>query len=175
MSYIEDLKSKNILIVGGGTTGKSLSNYLNTLGSSFTIFDENSASAQGLDIVTEISDFGIYDLAIVSPGWRLDHLVIQNLHSSGVEVISELDFAWTLKTEINPEQTWLAVTGTNGKTTTIQMLESILIAAGVSGIACGNVGTTVVKLLQTRRSLKFWPLNFLHFRLVGVHFRNIKL
>ena len=139
MSYIEELKSKNILIVGGGTTGKSLANYLNTLGVEFAVFDEKSASAQGLEILTDISDFAVYDLAIVSPGWRVDHLVIQNLQASGVEVISELDFAWTLKSEINPNQTWLAVTGTNGKTTTIQMLESILIAAGVSGIACRRI------------------------------------
>lgn len=165
MSYIEELKSKNILIVGGGTTGKSLSNYLNTLGANFTIFDENADSAQGLEILTQISDFAVYDLAIVSPGWRLDHLVIQNLHSSGVEVISELDFAWTLKSEINPDQTWLAVTGTNGKTTTIQMLESILIASGVSGIACGNVGTTVVEAVTSSKKFSVLALELSSFQI----------
>jgi UDP-N-acetylmuramoylalanine--D-glutamate ligase len=147
MSYIAELKSKNILIVGGGTTGKSLANYFSTLGANFTVFDENATTQQGLEVITEISDYSIYDLAIVSPGWRLDHLVIANLKSAGVEILSEIDFAWNLKAEINPEQIWVAVTGTNGKTTTIQMLESIFIAAGVSGIACGNVGTTVVDAL----------------------------
>ena len=165
MSYIEELKSKNILIVGGGTTGKSLANYLNTLGVEFAIFDEKSASAQGLEILTEISDFAVYDLAIVSPGWRLDHLVIQNLQASGVEVISELDFAWTLKSEINPNQTWLAVTGTNGKTTTIQMLESILIAAGVSGIACGNVGTTAVEAVTSSKRFDVLALELSSFQI----------
>ena len=147
MSYIAELKTKNILIVGGGTTGKSLANYLSSLGANFTVFDEKSTTQHGLDVATEIDDFSIYDLAIVSPGWRQDHLVIANLQSAGVEVVSEIDFAWNLKTEINPDQIWVAVTGTNGKTTTIQMLESIFIAAGVSGIACGNVGTTVVDAL----------------------------
>ena len=147
MSYIAELKSKNILIVGGGTTGKSLANYCSTLGANFTVFDEKATTQQGLEVITEISDYSIYDLAIVSPGWRLDHLVIANLKSAGVEILSEIDFAWNLKAEINPEQIWVAVTGTNGKTTTIQMLESIFIAAGVSGIACGNVGTTVVDAL----------------------------
>ena len=165
MSYIEELKSKNILIVGGGTTGKSLANYLNTLGVEFAVFDEKSASAQGLEILTEISDFAVYDLAIVSPGWRLDHLVIQNLQASGVEVISELDFAWTLKSEINPNQTWLAVTGTNGKTTTIQMLESILIAAGVSGIACGNVGTTAVEAVTSSKRFDVLALELSSFQI----------
>jgi UDP-N-acetylmuramoylalanine--D-glutamate ligase len=147
MSYIAELKTKNILIVGGGTTGKSLANYLSSLDANFTVFDEYSTTQHGLDVATEIDDFSIYDLAIVSPGWRQNHLVIANLQSAGVEVVSEIDFAWNLKTEMNPDQIWVAVTGTNGKTTTIQMLESIFIAAGVSGIACGNVGTTVVDAL----------------------------
>jgi UDP-N-acetylmuramoylalanine--D-glutamate ligase len=147
MSYIAELKSKNILIVGGGATGKSLANFFSTLGANFTVFDEKTTTQQGLEVITEISDYSIYDLAIVSPGWRLDHLVIANLKSAGVEILSEIDFAWNLKAEINPEQIWVAVTGTNGKTTTIQMLESIFIAAKVSGIACGNVGTTVVDAL----------------------------
>ena len=165
MSYIEELKTKNILIVGGGTTGKSISNYLNSLGTSFSIFDENPGSTQGLESVTEINDYSIYDLAIVSPGWRLDHLVIQNLNSSGVEVISELDFAWTLKNEIAPEQTWVAVTGTNGKTTTIQMLESILVSAGVSGIACGNVGTTVVEAVTSDKKFDVLALELSSFQI----------
>jgi UDP-N-acetylmuramoylalanine--D-glutamate ligase len=165
MSYIEELKTKNILIVGGGTTGKSILNYLNSLGTSFSIFDENPGSTQGLESVTEINDYSIYDLAIVSPGWRLDHLVIQNLNSSGVEVISELDFAWTLKNEIAPEQTWVAVTGTNGKTTTIQMLESILVSAGVSGIACGNVGTTVVEAVTSDKKFDVLALELSSFQI----------
>lgn len=147
MSYVAELKARNILIVGGGTTGKSLANYLSSLGANFTVFDEKSTTQHGLDVVTEIGDYSIYDLAIVSPGWRQDHSVIANLQSAGVEILSEIDFAWNLKTEINPDQIWVAVTGTNGKTTTIQMLESIFIASGVSGIACGNVGITVVDAL----------------------------
>jgi len=165
MSYIEELKTKNILIVGGGTTGKSIANYLNTLGTNFAIFDENSAATQGLETLTEISDYAIYDLAIVSPGWRQDHSVIQNLHSNGIEVISELDFAWTLKSEISPAQTWIAVTGTNGKTTTIQMLESILVAAGVSGIACGNVGTTVVEAVTSGKKFDVLALELSSFQI----------
>lgn len=147
MSYIAELKSKNILIVGGGTTGKSLANYLSSLGANFTVFDEKAITHNGLNTTIEIGDYSIYDLAIVSPGWRQDHLVIANLQSAGVEILSEIDFAWNLKTEMNPDQIWLAVTGTNGKTTTIQMLESIFTAAGIFGIACGNVGTTVVDAL----------------------------
>ena len=165
MSYIAGLKSKNILIVGGGTTGKSVANYLNSLGANFTIFDENSTGIPGLKTLSKISDYSVYDLAIISPGWQQEHLEIQNLHSCGVEVISEIDFAWTLKSEINPDQIWLAVTGTNGKTTTIQMLESILISAGVSGIACGNVGTTVVEAVTSGKKFDVLALELSSFQI----------
>lgn len=165
MSYVAELKTKNILIVGGGTTGKSLANYLDSLGAEFDIFDEKDSTIAGIETLTDISDYSIYDLAIVSPGWRLDHLVITNLKSNGVEIISEIDFAWMLKSEINPDQTWLAVTGTNGKTTTIQMLESILIAAGVSGIACGNVGTTAVEAVTSPKKFDVLALELSSFQI----------
>jgi UDP-N-acetylmuramoylalanine--D-glutamate ligase len=165
MSYVAELKTKNILIVGGGTTGKSLANYLDGLGADFDIFDEKDAAIAGFETLTDISDYSIYDLAIVSPGWRSDHLVITNLKSNGVEIISEIDFAWMLKSEINPDQTWLAVTGTNGKTTTIQMLESILIAAGVSGIACGNVGTTAVEAVTSPKKFDVLALELSSFQI----------
>ncbi len=165
MSFIEDLKSKEILIVGGGTTGKSVANYLNEIGANFLIFDENSGITEGFESVNEIADYSIYDLAIVSPGWRQDHLIIQNLNANGVEVVSEIDFAWHLKSEICPEQVWLGLTGTNGKTTTVQMLESILTAAGVSGIACGNVGTTVVEAVTSSKKFDVLALELSSFQI----------
>ena len=61
MSYIAEIKSKNILIVGGGTTGKSLANYLSSLGANFTIFDEKATTQPGLNAVAELSDYSIYD------------------------------------------------------------------------------------------------------------------
>ncbi len=165
MSYIAELKSKNILIVGGGATGKSLANYLDGLGANFAVFDEKTSTTSGLEILTEINDYSIYDLAVISPGWRLDHLLISNLKSNGVEIISEIDFAWMLKSEINPDQIWLAVTGTNGKTTTIQMLESILNAAGISGIACGNVGTTAVEAVTSSKKFDVLALELSSFQI----------
>jgi UDP-N-acetylmuramoylalanine--D-glutamate ligase len=138
MSFIAELRSKRVLIVGAGTTGKSLANYLQTLGVEFSIIDERVEPFDGLEVLSEIPDAIDFDLALVSPGWRKDHNFISNLNSRGIEVLSELDFAWSLKEELNPKQRWVALTGTNGKTTTVQMLESILRSAGKSAIACGN-------------------------------------
>ena len=149
MSYISELKERNILIVGAGTTGKAVANYLKSIGAKYQIFDESQKEESGLEVSIKIPDPSVYDLAIVSPGWKLDHSLIQELQSNGVEIISELDFAWKVKNEVNPGQKWVALTGTNGKTTTVQMLESILVTAGISAIACGNVGTTAIEAVTS--------------------------
>ena len=165
MSYVEDLKSKNILIVGAGTTGKSLAKYLETIGANFAVIDEKNTNLSGVEVLHELPSDQNFQLAIVSPGWRKDHVIIETLYSKGVEVISELDFAWQLKTELNPEQKWLALTGTNGKTTTIQMLESILNSAGISSIACGNVGTTVIEAVTGENRFEILALELSSFQI----------
>jgi UDP-N-acetylmuramoylalanine--D-glutamate ligase len=58
-----------------------------------------------------------------------------------VPVWGEVELAWRLR---DPEVPWLGVTGTNGKTTTVRMLESILRAAGHRAVACGNVGVPLL-------------------------------
>jgi len=165
MSYIAELITKNILIVGAGTTGKSLARYLESIGANFAIIDEKISTLDGLEVLDSIPDDITFGLAIVSPGWRKNHMVIQGLHSKGIEVVSELDFAWLLKMELNPDQKWLALTGTNGKTTTVQMLESILIASGTSGIACGNVGVTVVEAVTSENRFAVLALELSSFQI----------
>ena len=165
MSFIAELRSKRVLIVGAGTTGKSLANYLQTLGVEFSIIDERVEPFDGLEVLSEIPDAIDFDLALVSPCWRKDHNFISNLNSRGIEVLSELDFAWSLKEELNPKQRWVALTGTNGKTTTVQMLESILRSAGKSAIACGNVGTTVVEAVTSENRFEILAIELSSFQI----------
>jgi UDP-N-acetylmuramoylalanine--D-glutamate ligase len=65
----------------------------------------------------------------------------------GIPVWGEVELAWRLR---DPDHAapWLAVTGTNGKTTTVQMLDSILRAAGLRSVACGNVGLPIVEAVM---------------------------
>ncbi|HVW41440.1 MAG TPA: UDP-N-acetylmuramoyl-L-alanine--D-glutamate ligase, partial [Amycolatopsis sp.] len=84
------------------------------------------------------------DLVVTSPGWRPTAPLLAAAAEAGVETIGDVELAWRLsRTRENPP-VWLAVTGTNGKTTTVGMLESILRAAGVNAVACGNVGFAVL-------------------------------
>ncbi|GAA1468571.1 UDP-N-acetylmuramoyl-L-alanine--D-glutamate ligase [Nocardiopsis exhalans] len=85
------------------------------------------------------------DLVVTSPGWRPDSPLLARAADAGIEVIGDVELAWRIKPA---DQVWLAITGTNGKTTTVRMLESILRADGRDALAVGNVGTPVVDAVQ---------------------------
>jgi UDP-N-acetylmuramoylalanine--D-glutamate ligase len=84
------------------------------------------------------------DLVVTSPGWRPDQPLLVAAAQAGIPVWGEVELAWRLR---DPAVPWLGVTGTNGKTTTVQMLEAILIASGVRAVAAGNVGRPLVEVV----------------------------
>jgi UDP-N-acetylmuramoylalanine--D-glutamate ligase len=86
------------------------------------------------------------ELVVTSPGWRPDAPLLTAAYAAGVEVIGEVELAWRLR-GAHPAP-WLALTGTNGKTTTVRMLESMLRAAGLRAVATGNVGLPVVDAVR---------------------------
>jgi len=140
MSFVAELSGKNCLVIGAGVTGRAVHEALLKFGAISKMFDERVTGKS--DVINELPKD--IDLAIVSPGWKIDNPIIMKLKSAGIEVISEIDFAWKVKQVLAPNQKWIALTGTNGKTTTIKMVESIFKAAKVNGVACGNVGQPVV-------------------------------
>jgi UDP-N-acetylmuramoylalanine--D-glutamate ligase len=91
--------------------------------------------------------------------------VILNLKSLGIEIIGEVDFAWKIKEVIAPNQKWVALTGTNGKTTTIKMVESIFKSAKINGAACGNVGQTVIESVMQEPALDYLALELSSFQI----------
>ena len=89
------------------------------------------------------------DLVVTSPGWRPDAPLLVDAARSGVAVVGEPELAWRLRVP-GPDGTpapWLAVTGTNGKTTTVTMLEAILLADGRRAVAAGNVGRPLIEVV----------------------------
>ncbi len=90
------------------------------------------------------------DLLVVSPGFPPTAPIIAAAAAAGVPVWGELELAWRLR---DPEHAadWLVVTGTNGKTTTTLMLESILRAAGAATVAAGNIGNSLVSAVTQQR------------------------
>ncbi len=87
------------------------------------------------------------DLLVVSPGFRPDAALLVAARQRGVPVWGEVELAWRLRDPEHPAP-WLCVTGTNGKTTTAQMLDSILRAAGLRSVAAGNVGLPLTEAVM---------------------------
>ena len=166
MNFVQSLAGKNCLVIGAGVTGMACQEALVNFGANSKVFDEKVKT--GADIVNEIPD-GV-ELAIVSPGWRDDHMIISKLRSGGVEILSEIDFAWQVKQVLAPSQKWIALTGTNGKTTTIKMVESIFKAANINGVACGNVGETVIASVCAKKPLDYLAIELSSFQ---IHWSNL--
>ncbi len=83
---------------------------------------------------------------LVTTGWAPHHPLIAAALDAGVEVVGEVELAWRLRPA--HAAPWLALTGTNGKTTAVRMLTSILLAAGRKAAAVGNVGVPVVEAVR---------------------------
>ena len=135
-----DFAHKNILVLGAGVTGKSVARFLESRGAKVTLTDDHSEGAIKPDAVV-LKD---YEAVVISPGWRQDHPLVVQILNSSIEMLNEIDIAWNLRSERAPGQKWIALTGTNGKTTTVEMTAAILQAAGIKAVACGNVGDTVI-------------------------------
>ena len=82
-----------------------------------------------------------YDLCITSPGISENDPLIKTAKKNCTEVISELEFAWR---ESGVDDTWVAITGTNGKTTTTSLISHILNSSGKHAISVGNIGNVAL-------------------------------
>ena len=87
------------------------------------------------------------DVVVTSPGWPPHHPVLAEAARRGVPIWSEVELAWRLR-PAEGAAPWIAVTGTNGKTTTVQLVETMLRAAGLRAVAVGNVGTPILDAVQ---------------------------
>jgi UDP-N-acetylmuramoylalanine--D-glutamate ligase len=135
-----DFADKRFLVLGAGVTGNSVAGFLKSQGGKVTLTDDTATDALKPGDV----DLQNFDAAVISPGWRQDHPLVVRILNSSLELFNEIDLAWNLRTERAPGQKWIAITGTNGKTTTVEMTAAILKAAGIKATACGNVGDTVI-------------------------------
>jgi UDP-N-acetylmuramoylalanine--D-glutamate ligase len=104
-----------------------------------------AAELAGLGVETRFGEMALPAGAtrLVTTGWAPHHPLIAATLEAGVEVVGEVELAWRLRSPHGAP--WLALTGTNGKTTAVRMLTSILLAAGRKAVAVGNVGVPVVE------------------------------
>ncbi|MGW8782037.1 UDP-N-acetylmuramoyl-L-alanine--D-glutamate ligase [Streptomyces sp. NPDC055796] len=150
-------QGKNITVAGLGVSGISAARALAGLGASVTVVDGGDSEGHRAR-AAELGELGIpvrladaetlpegTDLVVTSPGWQPDSPLFAAAAAAGVEVVGDVEIAWQLR---GPDAApWLAITGTNGKTTTTQMLASILKAAGLKTAAVGNIGTPIIDVV----------------------------
>ncbi len=129
-------RGARVLVVDGADTPeiRERARILEVLGAEFRLGAEHT---RALPEDREI------DLVVTSPGWRPDQPLLAAAAARGIPVWSEVELARRMQAADGPA--WLGITGTNGKTTTVTMLESILRAAGLRAVACGNVGLPVIE------------------------------
>ena len=99
------------------------------------------------DLPQEVKDF-LPELIVTSPGVRPEHELVAWANERNIPVWVDIELAWRVRDKTNKVADWIAVTGTNGKTTTVQMVESMLIAGGKRAIACGNIGTPILDAIR---------------------------
>ncbi len=146
-----------VLILGLGKTGQALSMYCSGLVgeriTSLTIAaGDFSKSAQAfvdglpqenMQVLFDTHTFTeSYDLCIASPGISQFSDFYQNANACCTEIISEVEFAWR---ESAQDSEWVAITGTNGKTTTTALVAHLLSACGKRANAVGNIGDTCLE------------------------------
>ncbi|MEU5577924.1 UDP-N-acetylmuramoyl-L-alanine--D-glutamate ligase [Streptomyces huasconensis] len=157
VTFASDWQGRNITVAGLGVSGISAARALAGLGASVTVVDggsgvaheERAARLRAEGIAVRLGDAESLppgtDLVVTSPGWKPTSPLFAAAAEAGVDVIGDVEVAWRLR---GPDAApWLAVTGTNGKTTTTQMLASILQAAGLRTAAVGNIGTPIVDVI----------------------------
>ena len=153
-----DWSNYHVVVAGIGIAGYACADALMQLGARVTVVDsadgpmqrERAEILRTLEVSVElgyVGDVPACDLLVVSPGLRPSHQLITSAIGAGTPVWGELELAWRLRPSKSPAP-WLVVTGTNGKTTTTMMLESMLIAGGFNAVAAGNIGTSLVDVVM---------------------------
>jgi len=151
-----ELKGKKVLVVGLGKSGLEAALFLRRRGAQVTVSDVRSAEALAKEIpalieagiMVEAGGHGLLtfrrqDLIVVSPGVPLDTPELAQVRSFGLPVIGELELAARFL-----KGRTVAITGSNGKTTTTALLGEILKKAGIPTLVGGNIGVPVVALID---------------------------
>ncbi len=171
-----DLKGKKVLVVGLGKSGLAAALFLRRRGAQVTVSDIRSDEALAKDIPglleaginVEAGGHGLLtfrrqDLIVVSPGVPLDTPELAQVRNFGLPIIGELELAARfIKGKL------LAITGSNGKTTTTTLVGDILKEAGFPTLVGGNIGVPVVALIEDSTDKTWSVLEVSSFQLESI-------
>src|SRR5690625_521608 len=153
----EAFSHTTVVVTGWGVTGRSVVEVLLSLGASVVVLNSTPIEpaappevevvvASDSDVLARKAKPWANHLLITSPGWPPHHPVLAQWRGP---VWSDIELAWHLS---DPSARWITVTGTNGKTTTVGMVGSILEAAGRKALVVGNVGEPIAPAAMRTRT-----------------------
>ena len=153
-------QQSSVVVAGLGTSGFAAADALLELGARVIVLDDSDDDAnrdkatllEQLDATVLLGTGSSallpadVDLVVTSPGWAPTAPLLVQAAERGVPIWGEVELAWRM---MQPDRVvpWLGITGTNGKTTTTNMLESMLLAAGLKAAAVGNVGRPIIEAI----------------------------
>ncbi|MFJ8307687.1 MULTISPECIES: UDP-N-acetylmuramoyl-L-alanine--D-glutamate ligase [unclassified Streptomyces] len=153
-------QGKRVTVAGLGVSGMPVARVLKGLGAVVTAVNEGAdersraqaAELRAQGITVRLGDGDTLpqgtELVVTTPGWRPGKPLFAAAAAAGVPVWGDVELAWRLRDlDGRTPAPWLAITGTNGKTTTTRMLASILSAAGLRTAAVGNIGVSLLDVV----------------------------
>jgi len=154
-------KNQNIAVLGAGLSGSAAALLLRSEGAQVTVLDSaeeknllkstiDNLRAQDVRVTCGAAadeDSSAYQMAVLSPGIDPASRLVRNFSSRGIDIIGELELGWRFCEKIPV----IAVTGTNGKTTTTELLAQMLNACGERTIACGNIGKPLSEVAREKQ------------------------
>ena len=167
------IQGQHIAVLGAGESGAAAARLLLAEGARVTVLDSGDAAVirekisafqkDGANVIAGAaadSDAGSYDLAILSPGIDRATALVQHFQVRGIPLVGELELAFVLCA-----RPVIAITGTNGKTTTTQLIEKMLLGCGVKTVACGNIGPAFSAKVREGRSMDVMTVEVSSFQL----------
>jgi UDP-N-acetylmuramoylalanine--D-glutamate ligase len=154
-------KNQNIAVLGAGLSGSAAALLLRSEGAQVTVLDSVEEknllkstvdNLRGQDVrvtcgAAADEDSSAYQMAVLSPGIDPASRLVRNFSSRGIDIIGEVELGWRFCEKIPV----IAVTGTNGKTTTTELLAQMLNACGERTIACGNIGKPLSEVAREKQ------------------------
>lgn len=159
-----DLHGRRVLVLGAGKSGLSAARLAKAQGADVTVLDSAPAErfatlmpqleSEGITLISNYNDEiwlgAAIDLVVVSPGIAVGSSLDRVGHSTGAPMRGELEFGASYL-----DCPMLAVTGTNGKTTTVELLTACLKGAGKRVLAAGNIGLPLSQVAQEQPELDY--------------------
>jgi len=162
-SWHADWSNLKVLVLGLGSTGFSVADTLAELGCEVIVVADKaeSASIDVLEVlgvksfigdtqVNNLQTLNSYapDLVITSPGIKPSNELLVEAKSQEIPIWTDIDLAWRVRDKSGTPSEWICITGTNGKTTVTQMVEGMLLSAGIRASACGNIGIPILDAIR---------------------------